>query len=272
MNKTEIEWVKNPDGTQGYSWNPITGCLKGCEYCYARKLANGRLKAKYLANKNIIPPYKDIEGFTHTPTAFVDIMPFYPRSWFDRREKLLENVKPKGVFVCDMSDLFGIGIPESWTECVLETIKVCPEHRFYLLTKQSQNLIKWSPFPENCWVGVSATNTETFMRACSDLEGIRAKIKFLSIEPLLDWSFNWSPSYLSNSLRRANIRWLIIGQQTPIKKTTTPKIEWIKEIIETADKAGTLVFLKNKLRELLCRGATPWAWQPNAGMLRQEFP
>ena len=43
MNKTQIEWVRNPDGTQGYTWNPITGCLNGCEYCYARKLANGRL-------------------------------------------------------------------------------------------------------------------------------------------------------------------------------------------------------------------------------------
>ena len=51
MNRTTIEWVKNPDGTQGYTWNPITGCLNGCPYCYARKLANGRLKQRYLANK-----------------------------------------------------------------------------------------------------------------------------------------------------------------------------------------------------------------------------
>ena len=91
MGKTKIEWVKNPDGKQGYSWNPITGCLNNCEYCYARKLANGRLKSRYLVNKNIIPPYKDAEGFTHTPTEFVDLMPFYPREWFDRRERLLEN-------------------------------------------------------------------------------------------------------------------------------------------------------------------------------------
>ena len=35
MNKTKIEWVKNPDGTQGYTFNPITGCLNNCDYCYA---------------------------------------------------------------------------------------------------------------------------------------------------------------------------------------------------------------------------------------------
>ncbi|KKK91159.1 hypothetical protein LCGC14_2715740, partial [marine sediment metagenome] len=58
MNKTKIEWVKNPDGTQGYTWNPITGCLNGCDYCYARRLANTRLKERYLAN----PKVADIEG------------------------------------------------------------------------------------------------------------------------------------------------------------------------------------------------------------------
>ena len=31
MNKTPIEWVKNPDGSQGYTSNPITGCLNGCD-------------------------------------------------------------------------------------------------------------------------------------------------------------------------------------------------------------------------------------------------
>lgn len=33
MNNTKIEWC---DAT----WNPVTGCLHGCEYCYARKIAN----------------------------------------------------------------------------------------------------------------------------------------------------------------------------------------------------------------------------------------
>jgi len=32
MNKTPIEWCD-------MSWNPVTGCLHGCEYCYARKRA-----------------------------------------------------------------------------------------------------------------------------------------------------------------------------------------------------------------------------------------
>ena len=33
MNKTKIDWAD-------MTWNPVTGCLHGCEYCYARKIAN----------------------------------------------------------------------------------------------------------------------------------------------------------------------------------------------------------------------------------------
>lgn len=33
MNKTKIEWAT-------YTWNPVTGCLHDCEYCYARRIAN----------------------------------------------------------------------------------------------------------------------------------------------------------------------------------------------------------------------------------------
>lgn len=50
MNNTKIEWC---DAT----WNPVTGCLHSCEYCYARKIAN-RYKgckqdeSKYFSNFN----------------------------------------------------------------------------------------------------------------------------------------------------------------------------------------------------------------------------
>ncbi|KKN45092.1 hypothetical protein LCGC14_0686740 [marine sediment metagenome] len=278
MNKTRIEWALNPDGSPGYSWNPITGCLNGCDYCYARRLANTRLKDRYLANKNIanadIPfyEYKDGPKIKH-------LDPFYPRSWFDRREPALEGKKPKGIFVCSMSDLFGIGVPEDWTRHVLTLIRLSPQHRFYLLTKQPQNLIKFSPFPDNAWVGVSATDRASYNNAVWYLKDIKAKVRYLSFEPLLGQTvagildnrsgYDWP--VMHGSILQNTIDWVIIGAQT--KPTIMPKIEWVREIVEACDKAGVKVFLKDSLIPLLePHGTEAHFFNYTMNTLRQEIP
>ena len=261
MNPTLIEWVKNPDGTQGMTWNPITGCLNSCEYCYARKLANGRLKSRYLANRNIaidgIKFYqREGEVSQNTVTrAYND--PFYPRFWEDRlfdpvnkirrwgrQSKVVHRQEPKGIFVCDMSDLFGIGIPEEWTQRVIDRFQYAPQHRFYLLTKQPQNLVRFSPFPDNCWVGVTATTNGDMTKALIGLSQIEAKLKYISVEPHLGQIGMRDHM----SLKDAGIGWLIDGAQT--KPYKPPQIEWVEEIVRACDKAGVKVFLKDNLKPM----------------------
>jgi len=280
LQHTKIEWVKNPDGTQGYTWNPITGCLNGCPYCYARKLANGRLKARYLANKNIAPRKtmahdvggQHYEWLDDTP----DINPFYPRFWEDRLEQpvvkyrstkagyIWKPHKARGIFCCDMSDLFGIGVPEEWTRRVLNIIDYCCQDRFYLLTKQPQNLAKFSPFPDNCFVGVTATDRESFNNAVWHLKDISAKVRYISCEPLLgqtvagilDNHHNWP--VMNGSILQNVIQWVIIGAQT--KPYKPPKIEWVQEIVRAADKAGIPVFLKDNLTPITSSEAWAGKW------------
>ena len=262
MNKTQIEWVQNSDGSPGFTWNPITGCLNGCEYCYARRLANTRLFKHYTSNPNTAPVFSDGKGIS---TDLADTMdPFYPRFWPGKLEQPLKRTKPAGIFTCDMSDLFGIGIPEQWTWSVLNFIERCPQHRFYLLTKQPQNLAKFSPFPDNCWVGVSATDASMFTRAWAGLKGIQASVKFVSMEPLLKWDMSTKDTEFT--LQTAGINWAIIGAQT--KPTIMPKIEWVREIVEACDKAGVPVFLKDSLIPLLHKPEN-LDWLPN---YRQEMP
>lgn len=261
MNKTKIEWVRNPDGSQGYTWNPITGCLnhvkgmcKGGSFpCYAYRLAYGRLRDRYLANTNVA--YKG--GFHDLAVSPILLDPFYPRFW---PERLLDPPfgKKCGIFVCDMSDLFGIGIPEWWQEKVFKTINMHPQHRFYLLTKHPQNLIKFNPFPDNCWVGVTATSHRMLEDALYNFVGIEARVKFISFEPLLesmnlikDFPYEWD-----------ELNWLIIGAQT--RPTVYPRIEHVREIVEAADKAGVPVFLKDNLRSALRFHSS--------GIWRQEMP
>ena len=302
LNLTQIEWVKNPppphikvDATGrwhdptgkfaeqlGYTWNPITGCLnhvngmcKGGNFpCYAYRLANTRLKERYLANDNIANPTAigrrdDIEE--EAMDKLTD--PFYPRFWPERlyqkdSPRLWERKhKPKGIFVCDMSDLFGIGVPEKWTKEILHYIRCCPNDRFYLLTKQPQNLAKFSPFPDNCWVGVTSTGESMFHNACYYLEKVVASVKYLSLEPLLSFR---KDGFNTERLKVAGINQVIIGAQT--KPYKPPKTEWVREIVEAADKAGAKVFLKNNLSPLIAEARKAKGMWEAPHLLRQELP
>ena len=283
MHDSKIEWVLNPDNkTLGKIWNPITGCRNGCEYCYARRLANTRLKERYLANTNYAPPPKEM---VLPNLGFYQQDSFYPRFWPERLKdfdalfainepNFLKRLpkKPRGIFVCDMSDLFGIGIPKKWTRSVLEVIEGASYHRFYILTKQAQNLPPWSPFPDNCWVGVSATDTLMMVNALNELYKIEAKIKFLSLEPLLEW--NVEAYVMQKNLEAQQLDWVIIGAQT--KPTVMPKIEWVREIVEAVDRAGVKVFLKDNLMPLCqyehaIKYDALWQYDDKS-QLRQEMP
>jgi len=164
-------------------------------------------------------------------------------------------------------------------------IRLRPDCRFYLLTKQPQNLIKWSPFPDNCWVGVTATGHKAFNEALDYLKFIGARVKFISIEPLLEAI----PFYMER-LAYCGINWVIIGACTGRKSeimelcqrypaltpmpygkiwAAQPKIEWVEEIVEACDKAGIRVFLKDNLRPLIEKNSL----FPNLAMQsRQEMP
>ena len=302
MNHTTIEWVKNPDGTQGYTLNSKTGCLNhtpeglclgGLFPCYAYKLANGRLRARYLANKTCAPVLEPPLHYIPSPQNQAD--PFYPRWWAERIKEPYQMKKPAGIFLDDMSDWMGDYWPESWTMAELQMMRDNPQHRIYTLTKQPQNLIKFSPFPDNCWVGVTACTDESCLGALLYLRDVLCSVRFLSIEPLLE-----ATALTAEKLKACGIKWLIIGAMTGtldnIKKacvytsqelkpipygkrwTLQPKIEWVEEIVKAADKAGVKVFLKENLKLLILQHAedknSQWADRilDSGGRLRQEVP
>ncbi len=156
-------------------------------------------------------------------------------------ERKIETMLPSQVASIGMS-------LKGW---IFTTIKQCPQQTFVFLTKQPQNLIKFSPFPDNCGVGVSATNSAQFGLACYYLADIKASVKYISFEPLLG-SVAEPAKYiggLHQSFLSAGIKWVIIGSQT--KPYRPPTIEAVREIVEACDKAGIPVFLKDNLKPLL---------------------
>lgn len=226
-------WVKNPDGTLGFTSNIITGCLNGCSHCFARKLANGRLQSRYLDNELKAPPYGNLKPLDD---------PFWPRLWPERVEEIYARKKPAGIFLNIMGEWNAPWVPILWQKLMLDCIKENPHHRFYTLTHQPYRLELFSPYPDNCWVGATATNQTEYNSAVHWLSRIKAPARFISIEPLL------SPINL-HSVK--DVDWIIVGQCTPIRKSTEPDIAWVRHIYDKCGKADTPLFLKENLRGLV---------------------
>jgi len=228
MQKTKIEWCD-------YTINPVKGlCPMACDYCYAR-----RMYKRFKWNFEI----------RYDQTVFFGL-PY----------------KSARVFVGSTIELFGDWVKPEWLETIFTICRQHNEHIFIFLTKQPQNLNKWSPFPENCWVGVSAIDYRHATDGCRWLDNVQAKTKFLSIEPLLSWGESINTSAAENWF--SDLGWLIIGAQTPYNKKTAPKLSWVQEILVAASNAGNIpVFMKNNLQPVIDHDSLWAGWK-----LRQEFP
>jgi len=238
MQKTKIEWCD-------YTINPVKGlCPMACSYCYARAM------------------YK---RFRWDGTIRLDASAIHG----------IHSIKtPSRIFVGSTMELFGEWIPEEYYDYIWGMVKAKPQHTFIFLTKQPQNLSKWE-FPDNCWVGVSATDKMQFLSGIYHLINLEASIKFVSFEPLLE-TMSGGLYPIEEHLQNGGINWAIIGAQSPYSMKTFPKWEWVKEIIESCDKAKIPVFLKENLGlpKYSCEGATPYYKKLPSGTmgLRQEMP
>lgn len=254
MTKTTIPWVRNSDGSPGYTWNPITGCLgpygrpskpQPCLYCYAQKLANGRLRKIYLQ----IPPYPYYPPLLVPGTDKGD--PFVPRLWRHRLREPFRYKEPSTIFVCSMGEIFNDFYPASWLNNIRHTIYGCPQHTFLVLTKNPRRT-EVGHLPENVWFGVTINKREDWSRL-ADAEHCQPRRKFISFEPLFDDVLVKNPG-----LHLAAFDWIIIGAQT--KPYKPPEKRWVEHIVFEANLLRIPVFLKNNLKPLM------------GEVLMQEFP
>ncbi|MCF0061743.1 phage Gp37/Gp68 family protein [Dyadobacter chenwenxiniae] len=210
MAQSSIEWTE-------MTWNPTTGCTKistGCKFCYA-EIMSKRLQAMG------IEKYKDnFEVRTHEDSLST------PYTWKNS----------KVVFVNSMSDLFHKEIPLNFIKKVFEVMNENPQHVFQVLTKRADRLLelhkelKWS---HNIWMGVSVENENVTSRI-DYLRETRAKVKFLSCEPLL--------GPLSN-LNLTGIDWVIVGGESG-HKPRAMNIDWVLDIQQQCKDSDVAFFFK----------------------------
>ena len=282
MKKTRIDWCDS-------TWNPVTGCLHGCEYCYARRIANRfgggyrfdlqpdsswrkerdggfspvlvgdyayhsdhslHVLDEYATSYSCIP-YQESDPAKKAP------YPFYFDPTFHRYKlnELARWKKSRTIFVCSMADLFGEWVPDDWIKQVFEACEAAPQHRYLFLTKNPARYIKLAkagklPGNENFWYGSTAVHDRMDVYWADEYN------TFVSIEPLLE-------RFDCNGMSEANsfTDWIIIGAETGKRKgKVIPEKAWVDELAEYAKRSGVPVFMKESLRCLM------------GDDFRQEFP
>jgi protein gp37 len=145
--------------------------------------------------------------------------------------------KGRRVFVNSMSDLFHEDVPAAYIQEVFNVMAATPRHTYQVLTKRADRLLdlarhlSWST---NTWMGVSVESEDYLWRA-DRLRETGAKVKFLSLEPLL--------GPLVPGLDLAGIDWAIVGGESgPGARPVDPK--WVREIRDTCVDADVAFHFK----------------------------
>ena len=237
MNKTKIDWCDS-------TWNPVTGCLHGCEYCYARGIANRFGFGAYEPNideRVLIEPAVSAGKKVPYPFNFEPTFHKY-------RLNEYQNKKGRNIFVCSMADLFGKWIPDEWIEEVFEACDNAPQHNYLFLTK---NPFRYEMLHQkgilrkrdNMWYGYS-----TPKNGCDYWYDSQYKT-FESMEPLLEM------------VSVPHSKWTIIGAETGRRKNkVVPERKWIEHIVNKCREGNIPVFMKSSLADI---------WEEP---LIQEFP
>lgn len=214
-NRSAIEWT---DAT----WNPVRGCTKispGCVHCYAETFAER---------------FRGVPGHPYEQGFDLRLVP----------EKLAEPLRwhtPKMVFVNSMSDLFHEKVPDDYILAVVRVMQLANWHTYQVLTKRSERMrdllqtsLRQAADQPHIWWGVSVENRKQGVPRIDHLRAAQAKIRFLSIEPLLE---DLGPLNLDG------INWVIVGGESgagarPMKK------EWVLAIRDQCQKVGVPFFFK----------------------------
>lgn len=213
--QSSIEWT---DAT----WNPVRGCTKispGCTHCYAETFAER---------------FRGVPGHAYERGFDLRLVP-------EKVEEPLSWKRPRMVFVNSMSDLFHLGVPDEYISKVAETMLRADWHTFQILTKRSERLremlrgpLRLSAAAAHVWWGVSVENKKYGLPRIEHLRASPARVRFLSIEPLLEDL---------GTINLRGISWVIVGGESG-PGARPMKAEWVRAIRDQCLEAEIPFFFK----------------------------
>lgn len=260
MENSKIEWTD-------HTFNPWSGCIKvspGCIHCYAETLSNRW-------GKDVWGP-----GPKRQRTSAANWKK--PLQWNKQAKELGVRYK---VFCASMADVFEDNPQlEPWRVDLLELIQETPRLDWLLLTKRPEHVNRmieqatgfsdsemWFHSVPNVWMGTSVENQEYADKRIPELLKIPAKVRFLSMEPLLgpvdltciDYG-GIHPTRRIDALREwyyenghviekappdeaCTIRWVIAGGESG-HNARPMHPQWVKSLRDQCQGAGVAFFFK----------------------------
>lgn len=221
---TAIQWTD-------HTWNPWMGCERvspGCDHCY---MFDGM--KRFGRNPDVVQ---------RTKTTFNA-----PLKWKE----------PARVFTCSWSDFFHVDA-DPWRDEAWEIIRQTPHLTYQILTKRPARIARhlpsdWGEGYPNVWLGTTVENQEWADRRIRVLIDVPARVRFLSVEPLIGpLTFRWAAWSPLNGQRvdrneydgfRDLIHWVIVGGESG-PKARPFDVCWARDIINQCKTAGVACFVK----------------------------
>lgn len=205
----KIDWTD-------WTWNPISGCLHDCPYCYMKRMEKrfpGIMKPKFR------PEYI---------------------SKIQRARRLKRGDK---IFVGSSGDMFGSWVLDEWIYNVLSVADYYQDITFQFLTKNPKmyDSLYLGDF-KNCWFGTSVDGTKFTKNNVNILlnsisEEFEDVIKFVSFEPLIKM-----PDIKKYQMKQ--LEWIIVGANSN-KGAKKPPMEWADNLIQMARDCNTAIWVKD---------------------------
>jgi protein gp37 len=180
---TTISWTTR---TQNF-WEGCTWMSPGCDHCYM---------------------FRNLERFKKDPTQVRRTSAANWRKPYAWNREAAEQGTPQLVFTCSYSDFFHPDA-DSWRPEAWQVIRDTPFLHHQILTKRPGRIPyslppDWGDGYSNVWLGVSI-ESRAYLWRLRTLKTIPARIRFLSLEPLLEDL---------GRLDLSGIQWVIVGGES----------------------------------------------------------
>ncbi|MGE8453579.1 MAG: phage Gp37/Gp68 family protein [Pseudomonadales bacterium] len=225
---SKIEWTD-------HTFNPWEGCQKvgpGCDHCYA-ETRNARFAGGQAVNWDPGAPRRRTSPATWA----------MPRRWNAQADAFMaQHGRRQRVFCASLADVFDNAVDPQWRADLFTLIHQTPNLDWLLLTKRIGNVIPmmaelvhdkdhglpWldmMPLP-NVWIGATIVNQAEADRDIPKLLAVPARVRFLSMEPLLgpvnlerprpgpDLEQGGGSKICQPWLIQSGIHWVIVGGES----------------------------------------------------------